>query len=85
MPGYARKKSNSKVYHVMLRRIDRRPVFFDNNDKIRFRSEAIENGIKNFKNRKKKRSFKRDEGKVSQSVRELSRILGISKDIIFRA
>lgn len=29
MPRYARKKSDSKVYHVMLRGIDRMPLFFD--------------------------------------------------------
>lgn len=36
MPRYARKKSNSKVYHVMLRGIDRMLIFLDDNDRNRF-------------------------------------------------
>lgn len=36
MPRYARKKSRSNVYHVMLRGIDRMPLFLDNEDRMRF-------------------------------------------------
>lgn len=36
MPRYARKKSDSKVHHVMHRGIDRMPLFLDSEDKIRF-------------------------------------------------
>lgn len=36
MARYPRRKSDSKVYHVMLRGIDRMPLFFDNEDRIRF-------------------------------------------------
>jgi len=36
MPRYARKRSGSKVYHVMLRGINRMPIFLDNDDRKRF-------------------------------------------------
>lgn len=36
MPRYARRKSNSKVYHVMLRGINRMPVFSNDDDRERF-------------------------------------------------
>jgi REP element-mobilizing transposase RayT len=36
MPRYARKRSSSKVYHVMLRGINRMPIFLDNDDRNRF-------------------------------------------------
>lgn len=36
MPRYARIKSNSQVYHIMLRGIDRMPIFFHDEDRIKF-------------------------------------------------
>lgn len=36
MPRLARKKSTTGIYHVMLRGIDKRDIFLDNEDKLKF-------------------------------------------------
>lgn len=36
MPRYARRKSNSEVYHVMLRGINRMLIFYDDDDRTKF-------------------------------------------------
>ncbi|MFT9497995.1 transposase, partial [Anaerosolibacter sp.] len=36
MPRYARRQSASKVYHVMIRGNERKEIFHDDEDRIRF-------------------------------------------------
>ncbi|MDF2571853.1 MAG: transposase [Sporomusa sp.] len=36
MPRTARKKSNSGIYHIMLRGINRQTIFEDDEDRIKF-------------------------------------------------
>ncbi|WP_312700293.1 transposase [Sedimentibacter sp.] len=49
MPRKARIKSNTGIYHIMLRGIDKRNIFLDNEDKLKF--------ISNIKKAKEKANF----------------------------
>jgi REP element-mobilizing transposase RayT len=50
MPRLARKKSVTGIYHIMLRGIDKRDIFLENEDKIKF--------LYSLKNAKKQGNFK---------------------------
>jgi len=45
MPRTSRKRSNTGIYHIMMRGINRQDIFEDNEDKNRFTRNQGDGGI----------------------------------------
>ena len=79
MPRQARERSKSGIYHLMLRGINKQTIFEDNEDRQKIiEAMGYYKMISNCTLRKIK-------AMPGVSIRQLSRITGISKSVIDRA